>query len=113
MSFQKITIYIASGMLIMCLLFVLYFVYRASYNSVFPPFISQCPDYWKVSDPNICNDTHNIMPQSNVNSFPECKRSMDFNATKFQGQLGMQNKYNWSRICNVSWDGITNNEEFM
>lgn len=53
------------------------------------------------------------MPQSNIDAFPECKRSMDFNATKFQGQSGMQNKYNWSRTCNVSWDGITNNEEFM
>lgn len=112
MSFQKISIYIASGMLIISLLFILFVIYQSSYNASFPPFISQCPDFWKVTDPNICNDTLNIMPQNSVDSFAACKRKMDFNATKFQGQSGMQNKYNWSRKCNVSWDGITNNEKF-
>lgn len=100
MNFQRITIYIATLLLIAMLLIVGIMLYRADQNAEWPPMISECPDYWKVIDTEKCE---------NVQGLGNCPGVADFTGSKWQGQSGLKEKYNWAKKCNVVWDGITNN----
>lgn len=110
MSFQKIILSIAVFILLFSLCVVFFFIFKARGNSVYPPFVSQCPDFWNFRQDKNCFDANHIIPETIVNK-NGCERLMDFNEPKFQGKLGMQYKYNWAKQCQTPWDGITNNEK--
>lgn len=101
MSFQTITIYVALTILILMLVMVGVMMYYAKSNTVWPPMISECPDYFEVVSPGVCN---------NVKGLGQCKGILNFTSPEFQGTAGLKQKKNWAANCGVVWDGITNND---
>lgn len=104
MTFQKITIIVAFGFLILMLGIIAFMLYRAKSNLQFPPDIAECPDYWEVIGNQVCSNVKNLGTG--------CQNPMDFSASQWQGQGGLQQKYNWAKDCGVTWDGVTNNSKF-
>ena len=129
--FQKNTLIIATGILIL-LLVVVGILMLNSKKQDFPPHISHCPDYWVSSnffkeDENAYNkvtgsgdirnlvesipdsDTHciNIHDVGNTN----CPKSINFFTDEYDGIDGDCKKREWAKNCNLTWDGITNNAE--
>ena len=100
MNFQKITMIVASVILIVMLLLVAYMMHRAKQTAAWPPMISECPDYFEVVNPGVCN---------NVKGLGSCQGIIDFSAPYYQGQTGLKQKKEWATNCGVTWDGITNN----
>jgi len=68
----------------------------------FPPWPSQCPDYWAVVGKDKCKNVHRV---------GDCKSGevdnvMDFSEPIFKGTKGMYYKCNWAKKCNTPWEGI-------
>ena len=73
-------------------------------NIRFPPWPSKCPDYWKVDD-----NTEDGPICSNPNKIGLCNlngKTADFTDAIFRGSKGSYYKCNWSKKCNVPWEGI-------
>ena len=100
MNFQKITIIVALVILILMLLLVAYMMHRAKQTAAWPPMISECPDYFEVVSPEVCN---------NVKGLGSCHGVINFSSPNYQGQAGLKQKKAWATQCGVTWDGITNN----
>jgi len=103
MNFQQITLVTATVILLLVLGFVAYTLYKAQSNMTWPPMISECPDYWTVTGISQCSNPKNL---------GSCGSSMDFSDKDWQGQSGLQKKFNWARQCGLTWDGVTNNPQF-
>lgn len=78
-------------------------------NQLNPPYISECPDYWKIVGKNKCEKHPDI-------GIPDCSPEghsrminhvVDFNKSKYKGRNGDKNKCNWSKSCQVPWEGIS------
>jgi hypothetical protein len=100
MSFQKITIIVSLSILVIMLLLVAYMMYRSQSTATWPPIVSECPDYFEVVGPQVCN---------NVRSLGSCHGIISFTDPGFQGSSGLKQKKAWAQNCGVVWDGITNN----
>lgn len=101
MSFQKTTIIVALVILILMLVLVAFMMHRAKETAAWPPMISECPDYFEVVSPQVCN---------NVKGLGSCPGNrIDFTDPKYQGKAGLKQKKIWAQGCGVTWDGITNN----
>ena len=102
MSFTKIVIFIASSILIIILISIGYAMYKTKYKTAFPPVVSDCPDYWESKNGKCIN----------VKKIGVCNigdnNSMDFTTNNFKGHSGLCNKSKWSKLCKVSWNGVTN-----
>ena len=72
-------------------------------NVRFPPWPSTCPDYWKVD-----NNNGNGPKCSNPNKIGLCNLNepMDLSQSIFKGSKGAYYKCDWSKKCNVPWEGI-------
>ena len=103
MLFQNLVITIATILLIISLCIIGFGLYRQKYNSNYPPVIPNCPDYWDVSG-NICINDKGL---GNSN----CQEPMDFTKPQWSGNNGLCAKYDWSKMCNIAWDGISNNHD--
>lgn len=104
MSFQKISLLIASILVVLMLAFIGYMLYKAKSQVQFPPSIAQCPDYWTVSNDNTCTNVLNLGSG--------CESPIDFSGPQWQGTTGMKAKYNWANNCGITWQGVTNNSQF-
>jgi len=106
-SFQHIVMIVATTILIVSLCFIGLALYRQKYKSDYPPIIANCPDYWIDSSGNgaACK------PDSN-NPIGSCTNTMNFTLPSYAGQAtGVCNKKKWAASCNLTWDGITNNDK--
>lgn len=103
MNFQRITIVTATVILICILTFIGYIMYKAQSDMTWPPMISECPDYWRVTGISQCDNPKNL---------GSCGSTMDFSDKDWQGQSGLKKKYDWARGCGLTWDGVTNNTQF-
>ena len=112
-NFQKTVLAIAIVIFIAILIFIAIILYNSKYNVKFPPTVSQCPDYWiNTQNINDFNDlNNNIQTCINVKNLGNvsCDKIIDFSGDFWQGSTGACNKYKWARLCDLSWDGITNN----
>lgn len=101
MGFKKSVFTIALVIFIIVLL-VLAVVIKNSYkNSVFPPEVSQCPDFWELSaDKKTCKATD----QNNGEKFESGSESPDFSDMSNSARI---KKCNWAKEHGISWDGIT------
>ena len=99
MTFQRTTIIVAASILVIMLLLVAFMIHRAHENAEWPPMISECPDYFEVVSPQVCN---------NVKGLGTCTGTIDFTDPKFQGKSGLKEKSDWAKGCGVTWDGVTN-----
>lgn len=102
-SFQKITIGVAIILLIICLIFIGYSLYKAKYDVAYPPVAADCPDYW-LDNEGVCTNVKGLGREG-------CKTKIDFNNSFYSGDDGLCRKYQWAKGCNLTWDGVTNNKD--
>ena len=102
MNFQQIVIIIATIILIIMLIIIGYSLAKHRSNQIFPPASSECPDFWRSTDKG-CENPRNL---------GKCGEGpFNFNDHRYKGHNGDCNKARWARNCQVTWAGITNNDE--
>ena len=110
-NFNSSVLQIATIILIIILIIVGMFMYYLSYTAIYPPVISECPDYWDVvKDSNnkiSCENKLKINPNA-VSNTDSCNKVNPVNFSGSTDEDTICNKYNWARNCNVVWDGVTN-----
>ena len=97
MSFQKTVLTIAIVLFILLMLVISVMMTSAKKNEKFPPQIGQCPDYWQLTAQGNCLNTQNLGKN--------CKSPMDFS------KMSKNQKFDFAKGCNITWDGITNAED--
>ena len=104
-TFQNIVMIVAIIMLIICLIFVGTALYNQKFTTAFPPVVADCPDYWldkSDGDSSNCENVKNLGSDS-------CSKTMNFSTSSWTGENGSCNKSRWARACDLTWDGVTNN----
>ena len=96
--------------LIIILCIVGYYMSISNKNQTYPPSIADCPDYYSLDSAGSCKIGTNIIASQttcNVEDFKHAKykkEGIDFTS-------GLCAKKMWANKCEVTWDGITNNNE--
>jgi hypothetical protein len=106
-TFQKIVLYSAIIILILALV-VIGVLITSKEETVWPPVVPECPDWWKAQkqgDQSVCVNMKDLGICSAEKG--QTHQIMNFNTPTFSGSNGSCAKYNWANKCNVSWDGIT------
>ena len=117
--FNKIVLTIATVVLIISLVVVVFLVIASNENEKFPPLIPDCPDYWDLNINFNDNDhtksiscinrsTVNTPAPSNSKHDKSCA-SYDVLTGNITAEDNLTHKCNWATKCNVVWDGVTNN----
>jgi len=105
-SFQKIVMNIAIFLLIVLLIISGIVLYKSKKNVTYPPVTANCPDYWiddgSSKNGSLCKNVKNL-------GKPSCKKEMDFSSSLWSGHRGLCNKSRWAKSCDLTWDGITGN----
>ena len=105
-NFQTIVLYVASIFLILLMIIMSILLYQKKQNIVYPPVIANCPDYW------LDESTDTYGKCVNRKNLGNCKPAeMDFTGSFWTGTEGLCRKYKWAKECNLTWDGITNNNK--
>lgn len=110
MNFYKIIPIIAIVLLLICLSAVGVALNYTSQDVVFPPNISDCPDFFVKNNNNECVNKKNLGKDD-----PQKCTDVDFDSEdKYKnpgmGKLsGICEKKKWANDCKVNWDGVTNN----
>lgn len=106
-SFQKIVLISAIVILILCLVFIGIALNSAKSES-WPPLIPECPDFWIIDG---SGNNQRCINMKDLGTCPaqEGQRHLNMNFTEppFTGSNGDCAKYQWSKRCGVTWDGIT------
>ena len=107
MDFYKFISLLAVFILIVCLAFVASALQVSQKDILFPPHISDCPDFF-VKDGTTCQATYTLPdPNCNDKSFEE----EQYQQPGMGRESGICKKKEWAQGCKVNWDGITNNPE--
>lgn len=93
-SFQKTVVIIAVIILIICLILIGIALHNHNAKAAFPPVVSTCPDYWTVDS-----------------SGSGCNPPSGGSGCGSQPPKSKCGKKQWAEKCNISWDGITNNQQ--
>ena len=105
---------IAASIILIIILTIMGIVTYRNNNAsvVYPPVVSNCPDYWYESydknSPDVdptktpTGTCYNKMNLGNS----KCSKNMDF--SKWVGTNGLCKKQTWARKCDITWDGVTN-----
>lgn len=102
--FQKIVLSIAIFFLIIFLITIAYAMHSKKNSLSYPPVTAGCPDYWIDQANGSCTNVKNLGKTS-------CARTMNFNTSTFNSStIGLCAKSQWAKNCNLTWDGVTNNE---
>jgi hypothetical protein len=108
-SFQEITVVIALVLLIICLIIIGISLYNKTYNAAYPPVTGDCPDYWQdlgvSSGGGGCVNVQSLGKQDRQ----ICKGPMNFTLSGWEGDDGLCKKSKWANACDLTWDGVTNN----
>jgi len=102
-GFQEITVIVALVLLVICLIIIGISLYNNTYKSKYPPVTGDCPDYWKDvgTSGSLCK---------NVQNLGTCDITQkSFVGSEWQGSSGLCNKSEWAKGCDLTWDGVTNN----
>ena len=100
-NFQRIVLIVAALIFIIALSLIAYSMHKSHNNTVWPPVVGQCPDYW-------IDLSGNGDSCSNVMNLGTCNvKTMNFDVAPYTGAGGSCAKYKWAVGCNVTWDGIT------
>jgi hypothetical protein len=111
MSFNRIVMIVAIGMLIISLAMIGIALKNQKNNVTFPPVISDCPDYYT----SVKNDEGSTLwcrkdNDLSTNNDDDCE-FFDNSPTKYKGVGGLCEKKKWADDCGVAWDGVTNNPD--
>ena len=109
MIFYK-NIFISTILSVILLLgIVAYVMYNSKDKQIYPPMLSECPDYYNLDNAGNCvnNGVWDIKDDSICNG-------IDFSADEYKipgtgANSGLCAKKNKANDCNITWDGITNN----
>ena len=107
MIFYK-NIFVSTILSVIILLAIVAFViYYSKDKQIFPPILSNCPDYYNLNENGLCVNTGLWSTSSDCNS-------IDFTASiyKVEGtgaNSGICAKKTKADECKITWDGITNN----
>jgi hypothetical protein len=118
-GFQRVVIIIAIIILIITLCILGYYLRKEKLEGNYPPVIPECPDYWrqevleKINNDNeketryICTNNKSLGKNSD--------NSIDFNDKKWNGKYkgarGLCEKKKWANKHELSWDGLSNNDD--
>ena len=102
MTFQTTVIVIAEVILAISIIIIGINLYRQRATAAYPPIISDCPDYWEINGTK-CKLSNNSLT-------PGCPET-DFGKPIYKGTKGLCEKQKWAKVCKVTWDGITNNND--
>lgn len=110
-GFHKIVICIAIITLIISLVIIGHYLRNSKSNSIYPPVVSNCPDYWeeKIIPGNANNRKHCVNNKEINNGKPDTVKVKDFNSGDWQGFIGRCRKQQWAVQNELTWDGVTNN----
>lgn len=120
MSFNSVTLIIATIIFIILLAMVGYFIYQEQKNKFdIPP--STCPDYWTLAEGNEGSPYTCTPDDINIGSCTASKPPSAYMSPAKQGTLcdNFANKYNFvTNTCSagnnrITWDGVTNNPELV
>lgn len=116
-GFQKIVLTVALIVFILLIMFIGSVLYQNKYTSAFPPVVASCPDYWLDKESNATNPIDDSQDKTYGSCFniknlgnPSCSKEMNFNGDEWSGSDGNCRKYKWAKGCDLTWDGITNND---
>ena len=103
-NFQKITLIIAGVLLLICIVLLILIFLFPNTEQVWPPMISNCPDYFEDvnGDGSNCVNKIPIHTQCTNADIPNFAKDPEY-----IGSGGNCAKYNWANKCGVTWDGIT------
>ena len=96
--------------LIITLCIVGYFMSISNKKQTYPPSIADCPDYYSLDSKGSCKIGTNIQASEvicNVEDFNQAK----YKTTGMNFTSGLCAKKMWANKCEVTWDGITNNND--
>ena len=82
-------------------------MYKQRSSFAYPPIISDCPDYWEI-DGTMCKKPVDNTGLSTNTSWPT---NVNFGTPIYKGNNGLCEKQKWAKVYNVTWDGITNNND--
>ena len=103
MKFQKIVLMVAGLSLVVMLIMVGYILNKGQKTRSFPPVKPRCPDYWTP-------DSTGTKCVNNLGLGRCSDNTIDMNREDWIGSSGLKNKCEWAKRCNLTWDGITNND---
>ena len=122
-SFYIIVLSIFAVFLILILTIVGTLLSSGNSSQLYPPVISQCPDYWDVSG-NLCinnidskgisivNGISNPLTVYNANPAIYADSSCNINPSNAvwlsNGLTPTCNQKNWANGLNIMWDGVSN-----
>ena len=122
-SFYIIVLSIFAIFLILILTIVGTLMSSGISNQMYPPVISQCPDYWDISH-NICINNIDSNGKSKVNGISNPLTAYNANPAIYvdsscnispssavwlsNGLTPTCNQKNWANGLNIMWDGVSN-----
>ena len=115
MGFYHVVTTIATIVLILCLTFTGYMLWKSMHKSTFPPTTSNCPDYWTPvqGEKDTCENVKGLgkccteQSPCNVTGYPTRKH---FSGHYQNQDKGPCRKKKWADECHIEWNGYTNNE---
>lgn len=112
MNFYKLCVISMIVILLICLAIIAVLIHTSDKNNVYPPNVSECPDYYVKQEDGTCKDVKGVAAD-------ESCMSVDFNDSsqfpyKYHIGLGANSAFCerkiWAKECGVNWDGLTNND---
>jgi hypothetical protein len=105
MIFYK-NIFISTILSVIVLLgIVAYVMYTSKDKQIYPPMLSECPDYYNLTSDGKCKNNGIWETECDVLDFS----GNEYKRTGLGSNSGLCAKKNKSNNCNITWDGITNN----
>jgi hypothetical protein len=108
-DFQSTVVSIAVVLLIIILIFIGISLYRNKKNFQYPPVAANCPDYWL--DESNGEGVKCVNPKNLGNK--DCNKTLDFSAAFWSSDKGLCMKKSLANRCDLTWDGITNNNTMV
>lgn len=114
---EKLLFYLTVLLVLGAVAFLVFYYYRQwrNYKEVrdsltWPRSISNCPDFWVEERKGVCRNVHDLgkCPNNPQTSQILSNATVDFNGTAYKGPNGPVNKCKWTKLCNVSWEGVDN-----
>jgi hypothetical protein len=108
-NFQSMVITIATIILMICLFFIGISLYKNKQSYQYPPVVANCPDYWLDESTDITKKCTNVKGLGNKN----CPKTFDISAPFWSSDRGFCLKKNMAKKCDITWDGVTNNNSMI
>ena len=113
MTIQKIILYISIILLLLFTFFIYNVVSKASRNSIYPPRVPRCPDYFKngLDSTNNFHECYNTYKLGNYKTGKgkntEYCKYLPKSLITDDSRTNIRGKCQYVKDCKVGWDGLT------